>query len=204
MPEHFQKQMSRVLEGLDGVVCQIDDILVHGSDQSTHDQRLKAVLDRLQSRGVTLNREKCSFNKRRLKFVGHMIDGQGISADPDKIAAIRDMEPPSNLSELRRFLGMTTQLGKFSPNLADLTQPLRELLHRKNSWLWGPAQEKAFVLVKDELTKPSVLLLYDPLLQTKVTADASSFGLYRSCLVSKRFSRSMETCVLCLESIVRY
>ena len=176
-PEHFQKQMSRVLEGLDGVVCQIDDILVHGSDQSTHDQRLKAVLDRLQSRGVTLNREKCSFNQRRLKFLGHMIDGQGISADPDKIAAIRDMEPPSNLSELRRFLGMTTQLGKFSPNLADLTQPLRELLHRKNSWLWGPAQEKAFVLVKDELTKPSVLLLYDPLLQTKVTADASSFGL---------------------------
>ena len=129
--------MSRVLEGLDGVVCQIDDILVHGPDQSMHDQRLKAVLDRLQSRGVTLNREKCSFNQRRLKFLGHMIDGQGISADPDKIAALRDMEPPSNLSELRRFLGMTTQLGKFSPNLADLTQPLRELLHRKNSWLWG-------------------------------------------------------------------
>ena len=126
--------MSRVLEGLYGVLCQIDNILVHGPDQSTHDQRLKAVLDRLQSRGVTLNREKCSFNQRRLKFLGHMIDCQGISADPDKIAVLRDMEPPSNL-ELRRFLGMTNQLGKFSPNLADLTQPWHELLHRKNSLL---------------------------------------------------------------------
>ena len=72
---------------------------------------------------------------------------------------------------------MSTQLGKFTPHLADLTQPLRELLSHKNSWLWGPDQEKAFLQVKDELTKPSVLLLYDPLLQTKVTADASSFGL---------------------------
>ena len=176
-PEHFQKQMNRVLEGLEGVVCQIDDILVHGPDQSTHDQRLKAVLDRLQRKGVTLNTAKCSFNQRKLKFLGHVIDCRGISADPDKIAALRDMVPPTNVSELRRFLGMSTQLGKFTPHLAELTQPLRELLSHKNSWLWGPAQEKAFLQVKDELTKPSVLLLYDPLLQTKVTADASSFGL---------------------------
>ena len=144
---------------------------------SLHDQCLKAVLDRLQSKGVTLNTAKCSFNQRKLKFLGHVIDSRGISADPDKIAALRDMVPPTNVSELRRFLGMSTQLGKFTPHLADLTQPLRELLSHKNSWLWGPAQEKAFLQVKDELTKPSVLLLYDPLLQTKVTADASSFGL---------------------------
>ena len=55
---------------------------------------LKAVLDRLQSKGVTLNTAKCSFNQRKLKFLGHVIDSRGISADPDKIAALRDILSP--------------------------------------------------------------------------------------------------------------
>ena len=72
---------------------------------------------------------------------------------------------------------MTNQLGKFSPNLANLTKPLRELLSKKFSWLWGPDQERAFHQVKEELTKPAILAHYDPLLETRISADASSFGL---------------------------
>ena len=73
------------------------------------------------------------------------------------------MAAPTNVSELRRFMGMTNQLGKFSPNLANLTQPLRELLNKKHSRLWGPDQERAFHQVKEELTKPTILALHDPL-----------------------------------------
>eukprot|EP00731_Ephydatia_muelleri_P019117 Em0011g1157a len=60
-PEHFQKRMSRILEGIEGVVCQIDDILVFGKDQDQHDTRLMAVLKRIQSAGVTLNKDKCNY-----------------------------------------------------------------------------------------------------------------------------------------------
>jgi len=74
-------------------------------------------------------------------------------------------------------MGMANQLGKFSRNLAELTQPLRELLSKKHTWVWGPSQEQAFTKVKEELTKPTVLALYDPEAPTKISADASSHGL---------------------------
>ena len=79
-------------------------------------------------------------------FLGQIIDRDGIRADPEKTSAIRQMEAPKNVSELRRFLGMVNQLGKFSPHIAELSQPLRELLSTKHSWIWGSSQEQAFFL----------------------------------------------------------
>jgi len=87
------------------------------------------------------------------------------------------MKPPTNVSELRRFMGMVNQLGKFTSNLAELTQPLRQLLSKKSAWLWGPDQDLAFANVKKELAKPTTLSLYNPQAPTKVCADASSYGL---------------------------
>ena len=77
-----------ILAGLEGVLCLIDDVLVFGRDQQEHDARLKAVLERLQEKGVTLNSDKCEFSKTKLKFLGHLLDQNGIQADPDKTSAI--------------------------------------------------------------------------------------------------------------------
>lgn len=176
-PEVYQKRMNQILEGLPGVLCLIDDILIFGQDQNEHDVRLQAALRQLQEAGVTLNPEKCAFSQHSLKFLGHMIDEQGIRADPDKTAAIQDMSTPKSITDLRRFMGMVNQLGKFSHKIAELGQPLRACLSTKNSWTWGPDQDRAFSEVKKELTQPSVLALYNPKSKTKVAADASSFGL---------------------------
>ena len=81
------------------------------------------------------------------------------------------MSPPTNVPELRRFLGMVNQLGKFTSMLAEMTQPLRELLSKSKSWAWGPSQSTAFQKVKQELT---ILAHSTP---TKISADASAFGL---------------------------
>ena len=74
-------------------------------------------------------------------------------------------------------MGMVNQMGKFSPNLAYLTHPLRQLLSTKSMWMWGPDQDQAFTEIKTEMAKPTVLTLYDPQAPTKVCADASSYGL---------------------------
>ena len=176
-PELFQRRMQKILEALEGVVCQMDDILVFGSNQAEHDSRLVAVMERLEENQVTLNSEKCELGKRSVKFLGHIVDQEGIRPDPQKTAAILEMETPCNITELRRFMGMANQLGKFSPNLAELSQPLRELLSTKKAWLWGPSQEQAFQQVKEELSRPAVLALYDPAAKSKISADASSYGL---------------------------
>ena len=146
--------MSAILEGVEGVVCLIDELLVIGKDKAEHDTRLMWVLERLESVWVTLNREKCAFRQSAVKFLGHLIGQDGVRADPEKTSAIRDMETPQSVSDLRRFLGMVNQLGKFSPQISELTQPLRELLSTKRAWLWGPEQKQALGRVKEELLKP--------------------------------------------------
>ena len=176
-PEHFQKRMSKILQGLEGVVCQVDDVLIFGKDALEHDERLMKALERIAESGVTLNEAKCKFGQDRIEFLGHVIDQNGISASPEKVAALVEMKPPTNVTGLRRFLGMANQLGKFSQQLAELSKPLRDLLSTNNDWIWGPEQDKAFLAVKEELAKPTTLALYDPAASTKVAADASSFGL---------------------------
>ena len=157
-PEHFQKHMSAVLCGLEGVVCQMDDVLIFGRDQQEHDARLFNALTKIRNAGVTLNPEKCEVSKNSIKFLGHVIDTNGISPDPEKTRALHQMSQPSNVSGLRRFLGMANQLGKFSPNLASLTQPLRELLGKRSIWRWDKPQETAFENVKQELTAATIFV----------------------------------------------
>ncbi|KAK7889208.1 hypothetical protein WMY93_024768 [Mugilogobius chulae] len=175
-PEHFQKRMQQILEGLEGVVCQMDDILIWGADQKEHDERLRRALTRLRDAGVTLN-DKCEFSKTKIKFLGQIIEATGVSPDPEKVSAVRAMKEPSNISEVRRFLGMTNHLGKFLPHLAEKTRPLRELLRKTNMWSWGPQQMQAFESIKQDLTTPPGLALYDPSAETLVSADSSSYGL---------------------------
>ena len=166
--------MSPVLEGLDGVLCHMDDVLIFGSSKEEHDLRLSATLQQLKKAGVTLNPSKCVFATDHIKFLGHIVDKTGVQADLAKTSAILQMDAPTNLSDLRRFLGMANQLGKFSPRLAEITQPLRELLSSKKTWLWGPDQQSAFSEVKSELSRPTILTLYNLEAPTKVSADASS------------------------------
>lgn len=123
---------------------------------------MTAALERIKSAGVTLNPDKYEFGKTRLKFLGHIVDEDSICADLDKTSAITQMSSTMTISEIQQFMGMVNQLGKFTPKLAELTQPLRELLSKSGTWVWAPAQERAFAQVKEELSKPTVLALYDP------------------------------------------
>jgi len=73
-----QNRMSSVLQGLPGVVCMMDDVLIFGKDQGEHDTHLETVLKCLVSAGVTLNPNKCEFSKPEIKFLGHIINHNGI------------------------------------------------------------------------------------------------------------------------------
>jgi len=152
-------------------------MVLHKNTQEEHDERLNAVLKTLQDANVTLNEEKCEFSKDNVKFLGHIVGKDGIKIDPSKVTAIREMKEPSDVSELRRFLGMINQVGKYIPKLADLTKPLRDLLVKESAWLWDEKQREAFQTIKEQLTTAPTLAVYDTASETKVSADASSYGI---------------------------
>ena len=179
----------------------IDDVLVHGKTQLEHDQRLAAVLDRLRKPKVTLNKEKCEFSERSIRFLGQVIDQCGIRPDTDKIKTIQAMNEPKNVTELRQFLGMTTQLIKYTPHLSETTKPLCEILSTKNSCVWSEPQKR-------HLSKSSnssvllqyVLALYHPNRPTTVSADSSSLGL-GAALTQKQFDGNWRPAAYCFRSL---
>ena len=127
-PEHYQKKITQILEGLDGHISIIDDMLIHGKTQKEHDERVRAVLKKLDEAGTTLNPENCECSKRKVKFAGHVISEDGIKTDPEKVESVQGTATPQNVSDLQRFFGMVNQLGRFIPHLTEKTKPLRDLL----------------------------------------------------------------------------
>ena len=155
-PEVYQKMMNNILEDIQRVLCHMDDglRLVYGKDKQEHDSCLTAVLKGVKAAGITLNPTKCEFSKPSLTFLGHLINQEGIFQDPAKLLTIKDMPPPKTVKELQRFLGMVHQLGNFSSNISDLSDPLQQLLSNKQAWLWAPDQENSYKQLQSESTTP--------------------------------------------------
>ena len=89
--------MSGVLQDLEGVVCLIDDILIYGKTQAEYDKHLNAILLKIAEAGITLNEEKCEISQSQVKFLGQIVDGNGIHPDPGKVTAVKQMNAPSNI-----------------------------------------------------------------------------------------------------------
>ena len=105
-PEIFQRKMSTLLEGLDGVEVIMDDILVHGRNREEYDARLHAVLKIINDSGLKLHPKKCVFRKTELTYFGHLTGGDGIKPDPERVEALLELSRSNNVSELRTMLGM--------------------------------------------------------------------------------------------------
>jgi hypothetical protein len=176
--EIFQLDIAEIIEGVEGAANAQDDIiLVWGDAKEVHNQRLHEVLSRIKDSGLKLNRKKCQFCVTQITFLGHVLSGDGVDADPRKISAIIDMPVPQNKTELQRFLGMCNYLAKFIPDLASVTAPLRCLLEKDTPWHFEAEQENAVKRLKEMVTSAPVLKYFNPKDPIKVTSDSSKFGL---------------------------
>ena len=98
--------MDKILNGLLCVICYLDDILVTGKSTEEHNANLEKVLTKLQESGKRLKISKCKFLTTQTEYVGHCIDAERLHPSPSKISAIMNVPRPSNVNELRFFLGM--------------------------------------------------------------------------------------------------
>ena len=176
LPEIFTKKLDDLLSELDGIVRSMDDILVHGETLEEHDQRLEKLLSVLDENGITLNLKKCIFRKSELEFLGHVVSAEVISPIHQRMEAVNAFPTPRNVKELKSFLGMAQYLSRFSPDLAKVSEPLRDLLSKKNVWNWEDSHTKAFNEVKSLLSDPICLATYDVHRETMVRTDGSKLN----------------------------
>ncbi|CAK1604000.1 unnamed protein product [Parnassius mnemosyne] len=130
-PEMFQKVLEKLLLGCEGTANFIDDIIIHGSDELEHDRRLDKVLRVWKENNVLLNQAKCNYKTNRIEFLGHQLTGKGVKPLDKYMKAIQSSKKSLQISKKCSFLGLVNYVGKWIPNLASLTEPLRKLIRLK-------------------------------------------------------------------------
>ncbi len=202
-PAIFQRAMDTILQGISGVICYIDDILVTGSTEEQHLVALEEVFKRLKKYGLRLKREKCFFMQSSVEYLGHLVDANGLHTLPSKVEAIVHAPEPQNVQQVRSFLGLLNYYSKFVPHLATTLQPLNHLLRHDVKWRWTPECAEAFKRAKEGLISSQVLAHYDPKLPLKMAADASAYGV--GAVVSHVFpdGSEREAYRICVQNAVR-
>jgi len=176
-PEIFQKLLEERLAKCPNALNYIDDVIVFGSSLEEHDKMLEMVKVIFKENNIFLKKDKCVWKTQRLKFLGHILSDTGISADPEKVQVITAFRPPKNKEELRSFLGLVTYVGRFLPDLADTTEPLRKLLKADEKFLWNQQEQQAFDKLKIGVSRVSELAYFNVKFKTRVIADASPVAL---------------------------
>ena len=129
--EIFQNIIEKVLDGLAGAKNLVDDIFVYGSTLEEHDERLHAVLKRLEDKGLTLSPDKCELRKTEIEFFGLKFTTEGIALTDEKIRALKEASLPKTQSELRSFLGLASYCSRSIPNFASISHLLWRMTRKK-------------------------------------------------------------------------
>jgi hypothetical protein len=176
-PAKFQRIMDKLLSGISGVVCSLDDVLIASESLDIHLETLRQVFKRFLDAGVRLSLTKCILLSKSVQYLGHMVDEDGLHTAPSTTKAIINAPEPSNAGQLRAFLGLVNYYGKFVNDLSTVCSPLYQLLRKDTSWQWNDEQRTAFKTLKRILSSPPILCHYEPSLPIGLAADASSYGV---------------------------
>ena len=175
-PGLFQQTMDAVIKGLPGVRSYQDDLLVFAKTREEHDGRLMKLLQVLQTRNVRINVEKSLIGVRQLKYLGYVIDGQGIHVDKDRIRALKDAPRPATAQELQSLLGFAQYYARFVPGFARIARPLFNLLTEGDLRWTGPTRAALDQLFRS-LLDGEVLQSFQLGARSELVVDASEYAI---------------------------
>ena len=171
----MQALMSLILRGLpmEHVICFLDDILVASSSMEEHIHHLDLVLSAITKAKLKLNPKKCLFAQESVSCLGHRLSRDGIGPDPHNLDKIRKWKPPTNVTEIRSFLGLTGYYRQMIKNYARVAAPLSDLTKDGVEWNWTDKAQAAFIHLRDYLTSNSIMSYPDFSKPFWVKSDAS-------------------------------
>ncbi|WVZ95539.1 LOW QUALITY PROTEIN: hypothetical protein U9M48_041292 [Paspalum notatum var. saurae] len=154
-----------------------DDILVYSASYEDHLVHLRAVFELLQHDQWKIKRSKCKFAQRQVAYLGHVVSSKGVATDPAKIEVVLSWPVPSNVKELRSFLGLAGYYRKFVRHFGVIARPLNDLLRKHTPFVWTADHTAAFEILKQALASAPVLALPDFSKPFAIETNASAEGV---------------------------
>ncbi|GBG78481.1 hypothetical protein CBR_g26511 [Chara braunii] len=142
-----------------------------------HVEHLRTVLERLRQAKYKPNRDKCEFAQQELEYLGHYVTSQGIRPLADKIEALRVWPEPTNTTDVRSFMGLAGYYQRFITGYSRIAAPMTRLQSPKVPFVFDDDARRSFQALKTAMLMAPVLSIYDPSLPTRVTTDASGYGI---------------------------
>ena len=133
------------------------------------------MLTRLQDAGLRLNKRKCNFLAHSVTYLGYRIESEDLHPTDEKLKAVQQSPEPTNFTELKAFLGLLTNYGRFLPHFPSVLTPFYTLLHKDAPWRWTTVKQKSFKQSKELLLLSTVLVHFNPDLPIVFACDASSW-----------------------------
>ena len=173
----FQRKLDGIFLDIPGVTGIADDMVIYGRSDLEHGRHLINFLDICRKNTLMLNPDKMQFRLPQVSFFGHQWSAKGLSPDPKKIAAVKRMDLPQDVETMRSFLRLVNYLNRFSPCLAELNEPLREICRQDAEFELTNSVHVAFSRTKEEISKNMTLPYFNPKISTTLQTDASKKGL---------------------------
>jgi hypothetical protein len=155
----------------------IDDILIYSRTTEEHDKHLRLVRQCLREHKLYGKLSKFSFYQSRIHYLGHVISGEGIAVDPAKVEAIMEWPAPTNVTEVRSFMGLAGYYRWFVEGFSKIAGPITELQKKNKKFVWIEKCAKAFRRLKELLTTAPIVKVPDMDVDFLVCTDASKEGL---------------------------
>jgi hypothetical protein len=176
-PATFQNYINDILAPYLDRFCTayLDDTLIYSDNLEEHQQHICLVLDAFAKAGLHLKPKKCEFHQQEVKYLGLIIITEGIKMDPEKIRAMQDWEPPSNLKDIRAFLGFANFYRHFIRNYSRIVELLTFLTRKGVPFAWSTEQQMAFDPLKATFTSAPILARFDQDWDVIVEMDASDY-----------------------------
>lgn len=174
-PATFQCIMNEILAPFLRKFVMVD-ILIYSKNMQEHLEHVRLVLSTLRQHQLYMKRSKCSFAQTQLEYLGHIISDHGVSTDPSKTKAMLHWPTPTNVTELRGFLGLTGYYRKFLKHYGLIAKPFTQLL-KKKMFQWDSVAQQAFEELKMAMSNTPVLALPDFKETFVVETDACDLGV---------------------------
>jgi hypothetical protein len=155
----------------------IDDILIYSQMTEEHDKNLCLVLQCLRENKLYRKLSKCSFYQSRIHYLGHVISNEGITVDPAKVEAIMEWPEPTNVPEVRSFMGLVRYYQRFVERFLKIENLIMELQKKNKKFVLTEKCTEAFRRLKELLMTTSILKVPDIEEDLLVCTDESKEGL---------------------------